>query len=208
MPEPAPLPDYPVMDWPAVDLGSPQALTAAAQSWVQGRQAAHGEAGAAQLLEQVSGLSHDELHAIHNDPVLGLDFDLVADLMHPTDSVYIDPIFGRFEGQQAIRDWMTDVMGKMGNITFEPISQIYWNGDTSVQMWKQMAVLPDGSAVEMSWGASVRRFKDGWLAYCADYFDAFSLQRPEVQAAGIAAGSTITLDDIIKYRPELASLQS
>jgi hypothetical protein len=97
-------------------------------------------------------------------------------------------------------------MGKMGNITFEPMSEILWNGDTSVQMWKQVAVTPDGSRVDMTWGTSVRRFKDGWLVYCADYFDAFPMQKPEVQQAGVAAGSTITMEDILKYRPELQEL--
>ena len=123
--------------------------------------------------------------------------------MHPTDSVYIDPIFGRFEGQQAIRGWLNDVMNKMGAIDFDPISPVYWNGSTSLQLWKQVAVQPDGQRIEMSWGASVRRFSDGWLTYCADYFDAFSMQNPAVQAAGQAAGSTITLEDILRYRPEL-----
>ena len=55
----------------------------------------------------------------------------------------------------------------------------------------------------MAWGASVRRFSNGWLEYCADYFDTFSMQKPEVQAAGQAAGSTITLEDIFRYRPDL-----
>ncbi len=202
MPEPGPLPDYPEMNWPTVDLGEPTPLSAAATAWADSRIEAHGESGAGQV-DTVSGLSNDDLHALHNHPVLGHNFDLIADMLHPTDSVYIDPIFGRFEGQQDIREWLTDIMGKMGNIAFEPISEILWNGSTSVQMWKQVAVLPDDSKVEMSWGASVRRFENGWLTYCADYFDAFSMQKPEVQAAGQAAGSTITMDDILKYRPEL-----
>ena len=67
-------------------------------------------------------------------------------------------------------------------------------------MWKQVAVLPDGGKVEMAWGFSVRQFKDGWIVYAADYFDAASLQKPEVQAASAAAGSSITMEDIMKYR--------
>jgi hypothetical protein len=205
MPEPAPLPDYPEMNWPTLQLPAQAPLSASAQAWVDARIQAH-QNGDDPALDQPSGLSSDDLHAIHNHPTLGRNWNLMADLMHPSESVYIDPIFGRFEGQKAIREWMTDVMGKMGDIDFEPISEINWNGETSLQLWKQVANTPDGKQQEMSWGASVRQFKDGWLIYCADYFDTVSLQKPEVQAAGQAAGSTITMEDILRYRPELAGL--
>jgi hypothetical protein len=207
MPEPAPLPDYPEMNWPTLELPAQAPLSASARDWMDARIRAH-QGGGDLALDQPSGLSADDLHTIHNHPTFGRNWNLMSDLMHPTDSVYIDPIFGRFEGQQAIRGWMTDIMGKIGNIDFEPISEIYWNGETSLQLWKQVANTPDGKQQEMSWGGSVRQFKGGWLVYCADYFDTISLQEPEVQAAGQAAGSTITLDDIIRYRPELVGLQA
>jgi hypothetical protein len=206
MPEPGPLPDYPVMEWPRVDNGEPEALSEAAITWARARTQAHGDGSRAPVHDLPSGLSHDELHALHNHPQHSWNFNLIADMMHPTDSVYIDPIFGRFEGQQAIRTWLLDIMGKVGNISFEPISEILWNGSTSVQMWKQVARPADGDNVDMTWGASVRRFADGWLVYSADYFDAFPLQRPEVIAAGQAAGSTLTFEDIVRYRPELAGM--
>jgi hypothetical protein len=207
MPETAPLPDYPEMNWPTVQLPAQAPLSAAAQAWADARIRAHQEGGDL-TLDQPSGLSADDLHAVHNHPTLSRNWNLMADLMHPTESVYIDPIFGRFEGQEAIRGWLTDIMGKIGNIDFEPISEIYWNGETSLQLWKQVANTPDGKQQEMSWGCSVRQFKDGWLVYSADYFDTVSLQKPEVQAAGQAAGSTITAEDIIRYRPELAGLMA
>jgi hypothetical protein len=205
MPEPAPLPDYPEMNWPTIELSAQPPLSASARSWVDARLEAH-ERGGNRALDRCSGLSADDLHAIHNYPTLGRNWNLMADLMHPTDSVYIDPIFGRFEGQQAIRGWLTDIMDKIGGVDFEPISEIDWNGETSLQLWKQLAKTPDGKQQEMAWGASVRQFKDGWLVYSADYFDTISLQKPEVQAAGQAAGSSITMDDILRYRPELAGL--
>jgi len=207
MPDPPPLPDYPEMNWPTLKLPAQPPLSAPAQAWADARVLAHQDGGDL-ALDQPSGLSADDLHAIHNHPTLGRNWNLMADLMHPTDSVYIDPIFGRFEGQEAIRRWMTDIMGKIGDIDFEPISEIYWNGETSLQLWKQVANTPHGEQQEMSWGASVRQFKDGWLVYSADYFDTLSLQKPEVQAAGQAAGSTITMEDILRYRPELAELQA
>jgi hypothetical protein len=206
MPEPGPLPDYPVMNWPTVDLGDPEPLSPAATAWARERVALHRSGTAAPVHRDPSGLTATELHALHNHPDYSWNFDLIADMLHPDRSVYNDPVFGRFEGQQAIREWLLDIMPKIGNVVFEPFADILWNGSTSVQLWKQMARPADGDPVEMTWGASVRRFEDGWLTYCADYFDAFALQRPEVIAAAEAAGSTLTLEDIVRYRPELAAL--
>jgi hypothetical protein len=201
MPEQAPLPDYPEMNWPSVDPGPGPAVTDAASSWVKTRISAQHS-----FQNEMSDLSHDELHAILLDPELGRNVNLLADMLHPSASVFIDPVFGRLEGQQAVRDWLVDIQPKKGELTLEPIAETWWDGNTSVQQWKQMAVLPDGSKVEMTWGASVRRFKDGWLVYCADYYDAFSLQRPAVIAASQSAGSTLTLEDVARYRPELLQL--
>jgi hypothetical protein len=46
----------------------------------------------------------------------------------------------------------------------------------------------------------VRRFADGWLVYAADYFDTAPLGDSAIQAASHAAGSTITIADVLKYR--------
>jgi len=176
-------------------------LSPAARQWVDSRTAARAvEGSAASVVDQPSGLSHGEVHEILNDPLTGTDFHLMSDLFHPTESVYLDPLFGEFRGQRAIRSWITDVMAKVGNLAFEPVGPVLFDGDTSVQEWKQMAVLPDGGRVMMLRGTSVRRFSDGWIVYAADYFDTAPLADPEIQAASLAAGSTITLEDIMRHR--------
>jgi hypothetical protein len=130
-----------------------------------------------------------------------VDFSADADEFHPTDSVYHDPIFGEIRGREAIRTWLVDIMGKVGNTVFEPLGPRLDDGTTSVQEWQQVAVQPDGSRVFMTRGTSVRRRDaDGLVVYAADYFDTASLMDPDVQAAAIAAGSTITADDIARYR--------
>ena len=199
MPPPPALPPYPVMNFPSIEAEAPHPISDAGQAWMDARLVVHAS-GADPVNTTASGLTNDEMHDLHNDPVAGMDFNLVADMMHPTDSVYVDPIFGRFEGQDAIRAWYTDIMGKVGNIQFEPIAKTVWDGNTSLQMWRQLAVLPSGEKVEMTWGFSVRKFKDGWMVYAADYFDTASLQNPAVQAASTEIGSSITLEDIMRYR--------
>jgi hypothetical protein len=130
-----------------------------------------------------------------------LDFSADADQFHPTDSVYHDPIFGEIRGREAIRTWLVDIMGKVGNMAFEPLGPELDDGTTSVQEWQQMAIQPDGSRVFMTRGTSVRRRgTDGLISYAADYFDTASLMDPQVQAAAVAAGSTVGADDIARYR--------
>lgn len=129
-----------------------------------------------------------------------IDFDADSDQFHETDSVYVDPIFGEFRGREEIRAWMVDVMGKVGNIEFVPVGPELNEGSTYLQEWVQMAVTPDGGRVPMTRGTSVRRYRDGWTVHAADYFDTATIMAPEVMAASVACGSTLTADDIARYR--------
>jgi hypothetical protein len=52
----------------------------------------------------------------------------------------------------------------------------------------------------MTRGTSVRRYSDGWTVYAADYFDTATIMTPTVMAASVACGSTISVDDIMRYR--------
>lgn len=129
-----------------------------------------------------------------------LDVDSIAAEFHPTSSVFHDPRVGEVRGRDAIRAWLADVVGKVGDVVFEPLGPLLDDGATSVQEWQQMAVQPDGSRVFMTRGTSVRRREDGLITYAADYFDTASLIEPEIRAAAVAAGSTITEDDIARHR--------
>ena len=129
-----------------------------------------------------------------------LDLEAIVGGFHPTESVYHDPTVGEMRGRTAIREWLTDVTGKIGDIVFEPLGPLLDDGTTSVQEWQQMAVQPDGSRVFMTRGTSVRRREDGLVTYASEYFDTASLIEPEIQAAATAAGSTLTEDDIARHR--------
>ncbi len=208
--EAAPLPPWPRVEWTTDTSVVPTPLSEAARQWIKTRPAARAgspgtsaggaSAGGANVEGQPSGLTHHEMLAVLDDPAAGVDFHLMSDLFHPTDSVYHDPIFGEFHGQAAIRNWITDVMSKVGNVAFEPLGPVLFDGTTSVQEWQQMAVLPGGSRSMMLRGTSVRRFSGGWLVYAADYFDTAPLADPEIVAASQAAGSTITAADVLRHR--------
>ena len=197
---PPPLPPWPRVEWTTATSVVPAPLSAAASAWVAQRRAARA-ADQPLLLEAASGLSHSDIHDLTHDPVTGYDFELVSDLFHPTDSVYIDPLFGEFHGQAAIRSWLTDIMPRAGALAFEPLGGPLFDGTTSVLEWKQMAVAADGTRTMMLRGTSVRRYADGWVVYAADYFDTAPLADPDIASAAVAAGATITVADILRYRP-------
>lgn len=196
---PPPLPPFPRVDWTTHTPAAAPSLSPAAVAWVNQRRAVR-TSEKSSFVETPSGLSHADIHELTHDPDAGYDFDLMSDLFHPTKSVYIDPLFGEFHGQKAIRGWLTDIMPRAGALAFEPLGPALFDGNTSVLEWKQMAVAPDGSRTMMLRGTSVRRYSDGWVVYAADYFDTAPLADPDIQAAGIAAGATITANDIMKYR--------
>jgi len=192
-----PLPDWPrVPTKPWVRSDPPPALSPAAEAWRRGR----AERGAG----TPTGLTNRDLHVLIFERPNPTDFDgEFSALLHPTASVYIDPIFGELHGQKAIADWLADVMPKAGNVAFELTEKPVFDGDMSYSEWRQVAILPSGERVVMTRGCSIRRYKDGWVIYAADYFDTAPLMDPEIQAASTAAGATLTIDDVRRYRPDI-----
>lgn len=192
------LPDWPRVPTKAwVRTDPPAKLSKAAAAW----RANHSEATA----DKPTGLSNRDLHDLIFEQPRGADFySEFSALLHPTGSVYIDPIFGEVHGRKAIHDWLADVMPKAGHVEFELTEKPVFDGDMSYSEWRQVAVLPGGERVVMTRGCSIRRYKGGWVVYAADYFDTAPFMDLEIQAASAAAGSTLTIDDIRKYRPDIA----
>ena len=191
--EAVPLPPWPRVEW-ITDAGPvPAPLSDNSLRWLAAR-------ASATVPTTPSGLTHQEMHDVLHDPAVGGDLSVMCDLFHPTESIHIDPLFGELRGQAVIRNWITDIIGKVGNLVYEPLGHVLFDGTTSVEEWKQMAVLPDGNRVMMLRGTTVRRFADGWLTYAADYFDTAPLGDAEIIAAGRAAGSTLTAADVARYR--------
>jgi limonene-1,2-epoxide hydrolase len=123
----------------------------------------------------------------------------VLDNLHQ-DVVYHDPLFGTFEGADAVRAWLDDVMPKIGNVRHDVIGPVLVNDSCTVREWVQVGVGDDGSTMAMFRGTSVHRFADGALIYAADYFDTAELADPDVLVGSRLAGSTLTAADIARYR--------
>lgn len=187
--EAAALPEPPTVAWQTTPPSTPT-LSDAAAAWLADRTAPG---------DTPSGLSHTDIHAIVHHPVHGADVDAITSLMHP-DAIYLDPLFGDFSGREEIRSWLTDVMAKIGTVRFDEVGPCLFNGACSVQEWVQVAVAADGTTHPMMRGTSVRRYADGWITYCADYFDTAVLADAGVVAAATVAGSTLGPADIASYR--------
>src|SRR5690606_37479425 len=125
-----PLPDWPrVPTKPWVRSDPPPALSPAAEAWRRGR----AERGAG----TPTGLTNRDLHVLIFERPNPTDFDgEFSALLHPTASVYIDPIFGELHGQKAIADWLADVMPKAGNVAFELTEKPVFDGDMSYSEWR------------------------------------------------------------------------
>jgi len=198
------LPDWPRVPTTVWQREPSKPLSPAASHWLQQRSAVPRKANEEALNTRSSGLSNRDLHQVIFESGRSTDFyTQVSDLMHPTASVYIDPIFGEVKGQKAIREWLADIMPKTGNIEFELLQKPVFDDDMSYSEWRQVAVQPDGTRVVMTRGSSIRRYREGWIVYAVDYFDTAPFLDPAIQAASAAAGSTITLEDILRYRPDL-----
>jgi hypothetical protein len=136
-------------------------------------------------------LTDDEIARLESEAGARGDFGAICDLFHPTESVYIDPLFGRFEGQQAIRDWLVPTMKGAGRVVFTPVAPVLTAPGLRVTEWLMVATLEDGSEVALTRGCSVRRMRDGWMVYAADYFDTWPLRRMARQGIGERMGATI-----------------
>lgn len=196
--EAAALPPCPQVVWAAHAGSWAGPLSEAARRWAESRAAARTQGGST-LVEQPSGLSPRELHDVL-DGAGQADAELLADLLHPTDSVHRDPLVGELHGQAAIRSWLAELATKSGHLAYEPLGPSLFDGATSVQEWKRTAVLPDGRRVMAARGTTVRRYADGWLVSTADYFDTAPLADPDTLAALRAAGSTLTAEDVQRHR--------
>jgi hypothetical protein len=115
--------------------------------------------------------------------------DELADLFAPEGSTYIDPLFGAFYGQDAIRAWIVPVMSMIPNVAFTPTAPAAFadHGDgtaTSVDEWVMEATMDDGRVVQMARGCSVRRYRDGWIVYNADHYDTWSSRSAAIEDGG------------------------
>lgn len=142
-------------------------------------------------------LSNAELHRLSMIELRETrDYDAFCDLLHPTDSAYLDPLFGEYRGQQAIRDWLVPIMQRAGAVRFREIAEPVLADDTSLAEWEWVFDLPDGGERVINRGCSVRRYRDGWIVWAADYFDTHPLRSAEAMELGKAAGATIDGSDL------------
>ena len=117
---------------------------------------------------------------------------MMCDFMAPEDSIYYDAIYGAFDGQRAIRNWLIPTMATIDFIEFVPTAPPVvfddGSGATSLDEWQMFAVFGD-DRMPLSRGVSVRRYRDGWITWACDVYDTgpFRVPPPPDTDAGVDA---------------------
>lgn len=134
-------------------------------------------------VDEPHGFDADGVLKVLHDPRLDTRsvIEALTDLMHPTDSMYFDAIFGAFHGQVEIRNWLVPTMGDISFIEFEPTAPTevfsHGTGTSSIDEWQMWANLGD-DRLPLPRGVSTRHYRDGWVTWNADVYDTAPMRQP------------------------------
>ncbi|MEM7286799.1 MAG: nuclear transport factor 2 family protein [Actinomycetota bacterium] len=161
---------------------------AGSHRWVDGfLERASGPLEIDRLVEEAPGVDAHTIMDVLGDQRLGSHvIEAMSDLMHPTDSMYFDAIFGAFHGQVAIRNWLVPTMSDIAFIEFVPTAAPEAfrrdGGTSSVDEWQMWANLGD-ERMPLPRGVSTRHYADGWVRWNADVYDTSPMRRPPTDPA-------------------------
>ena len=163
---------------------------ATAHEWVADFLArAEGGLDVDRLVEDAPALDAQGIIEILGDERLGPErvIQAMSDLMHPTDSMYFDAIFGAFHGQVAIRNWLVPTMSDISFIEFVPTADgelfSHDGGTSSIDEWQMWANLGNERR-PLQRGVSTRHYADGWVTWNADVYDTTPMRRPPSDDTG------------------------
>lgn len=163
-----------------------------AHDWVtEFLERADGGLAIGRLSETAPGFGADGILAILGDTRLGAQvIEAMSDLMHPTDSMYYDAIFGAFHGQVAIRNWLVPTMSDISFIEFVPTAPTevfaHDGGSSSIDEWQMWANLGE-ERLPLPRGISTRHYNGGWVTWNADVYDTNPMRRPPTDPDAEAA---------------------
>lgn len=148
------------------------------EAYVAGAAGAEPDLG--RLVVEPSGLDAEGMLAALANPWFTepgrqpIALQMMCDFMAPDGSIYYDAIYGAFEGQPAIRNWLIPVMATIDFVEFVPTAApaVFddGSGTTSLEEWQMFAVFGD-DRMPLSRGVSVRRYRDGWITWACDVYD-------------------------------------
>ena len=160
--------------------------------WVDGfLERAAGGLDIDRVVEASPGVDAGSIMSVLGDQRLGPDvIQAMSDLMHPTDSMYFDAIFGAFHGQVAIRNWLVPTMSDISFIEFVPTAapEVFEHdgGTSSIDEWQMWANLGE-ERMPLPRGVSTRHYADGWVRWNADVYDTGPMRRPPTDPDAEAA---------------------
>jgi ketosteroid isomerase-like protein len=96
-------------------------------------------------------------------------------LFDPHRSRYVDPVFGAFEGREAIRRWLTATMRRAGGWRSREAGPRFFDGFVAAGE-AELRIPLAGSDLVLPF-AWVQRYEDGAIVYRRDYYDTHELRR-------------------------------
>lgn len=115
---------------------------------------------------------------------------MMCDWMAPDGSIYYDAIYGAFDGQAAIRNWLIPTMATIDFIEFVTTAPhaLFDDGagGSSVDEWEMVAVIGE-DRIPLSRGVSVRRYREGWITWACDVYDTGPFRVPPPPEADVEA---------------------
>lgn len=155
------------------------------------------------LVEEAPGVDAGSIMQLLGDERLGRHaIEAMSDLMHPSDSMYFDAIYGAFHGQRAIRNWLVPVMSEISFIEFVPTApaEVFQRdgGTSSIDEWQMWADLGE-ERIPLPRGISTRHYEDGWVRWNADVYDTGPMRRP---AGDAEAAETLPAPPRTPWRTE------
>lgn len=98
-----------------------------------------------------------------------------CELFHAENSAYIDPVFGKFEGQAAIQRWLVEMMGRAGRWKLRNIGSRFFDGHIAAgESALSIPIGPSNFELPFAW---IQRYEDGYIVYRRDYYDTHELRK-------------------------------
>ena len=123
---------------------------------------------------RIMGRTNEEVHRLSAE-FAPRNVAAWCDLFHPVRSRYIDPVFGEYNGREAIRNWLVEVMGRAGEWRSRGAGTRFFDGSVAAGE-AELTIDLGGSRFVLPF-AWIQKYDDGWIVYRRDYYDTYELRQ-------------------------------
>ncbi len=119
--------------------------------------------------------SNQDVDRLSEEVFAARDVQAWCRLFHPTDSVYIDPVFGEFRTRDQISRWLVRAMRRAGQWSSTRAGARYFDGNIAFGESVLTVDVSGGEKLPIPF-CWVQRYQNGWIVYRRDYYDSTRLR--------------------------------